>query len=245
MSDQPSAFETPATLTEQPTTAPAAPAPVATPAPAFSLSDQTQAFVGEGKKYNSAQTALDALPHQQSHIETLESENARLRADLERSSTLDDAVSRIEASNVQTARPATPEVQANVRDEARSVYEEMTAESITEANVASVNNAMFEMYGEKSPLVTKSVAEKLGVPVSFLLDTAKASPQAYLTLISENNKGNGGMPVLEQSTINASAIDSQSAPDAPSAKVSIGSNTTKDLVKGWRGAGEIVAKNNT
>lgn len=244
MSDQPSSFETPAP-TSAPEAAPVAPAPVVAAPPAFQVPDSAKDLIGEGKKYNSVDAALGALPHAQSHIDTLEQENARLRSDLDRAATLNDAVSRIEADNNQTAIPATPVVdQAQIREEARSVYEEISVEQRKADNVAVANQEMYKLYGDKLAEVTASVAGELGVSVEYMKFTAEQSPKAFLKLVSDNQAGSGGgMPQANQSTINSSAIDSQPNPNAPSAKVGK-DGSTKGLLAGWRGAGAVVAENN-
>lgn len=243
MSDQPSSFkETDVTPTEpQPVTPEVAPQPAEPTAPVFKMSDKTQEYVGAGKKYTSAEAALEAIPYAQSHIDTLEQENSRLRGDLDRASKLDDAVSRIAADADQNARPAVPEYdQATVREEARSVFNEISEENQKAANVAVANEAMFKLYGDKLAEVTASVAKDLGLSVEFLKATAERSPQAFLKLVSDNKDSGSGLPQSDQSTINSNAIDSNLQPPSISAKIP-SDGSTKSLVSAWRAAGQAVA----
>lgn len=245
MSDKPSAFDTP-DLTESPEAKAAAEAaaqaqtqPIVPVVPTIA-SD----FVGEGKKYSTVEAALSSMPHAQSHIENLEAENARLREAAESATKLDDAISRIEANDDSTARPATPELdQATMREEARSVYQEINVEQAKKANVDRANNAVYDLYGDKAPEMTAKVAASLGVSVKFLEATAEQSPVAFMKLMTDNSSQGSGMPHVDQPTINSDAINNSNQQDAPSAKVGK-SGSTKDLVSAWKGAGQIVADKN-
>lgn len=235
------AFGTPATETpEQTTQQPVAQQPST---PTLAIPTEAQELIGEGKKYASPEVALAALPHAQRHISQIEAENERLRADLERAARLEEAVSRIEQGQSQTATPATPAYDPNrVREDMKNVVTEMREDERRAANVESANNKMFELYGEKSPEVTAKVAQQLGVSISFLKATAEASPDAFLKLVSDNDNSGTGMPQHEEPSINSEALGHQhTGGDEPSAKV--GSNpSTKDLVKGWNASKERVAK---
>ena len=238
MSDQPSVFVEPVS-TDTPPAEPQAPANPAAPVVPTIASE----FVGEGKKYNSVEAALNSIGPAQDHIDTIEAENARLRGDLDRSTKLDDALSRIEADKEQIARPATPELnQAQVREEARNVYQQMTAKEAEAANVNSANKAIFDVYGEKAPEVTAQVAAKLGVSVDFLEATAKVSPAAFMKLITDSSSGDARMPHSEQSSVNSDAINANQIPAEPSVNVGLSGNT-KDVLVGWRAAGQKVASN--
>lgn len=241
MSDQPSSFAP----TSAPEETPAAQAPEVSAQPAFQVPEVASELIGEGKKYHSVEAALGALPHAQSHIETLEQENARLRGDLERAAKLEDAVSRIEADKVQTATPATPEYDpAKIREEALSVYQELTVEQKKAANIQAADDEMLKLYGDKRAEVTASVAGELGLSIDFLQATAAQSPQAFIKLVSESAAGKGGeMPHIEQSTINSDAINTNQNHTPPSAKVAK-DGSTKSTLAAWRGAGAIVAENN-
>src|SRR6056300_1950642 len=53
-----------------------------TSTPKFEIPTEAQDFVGEGKKYKSAEDALRSVPHAQEHIKTLEDEMAQLKEEL-------------------------------------------------------------------------------------------------------------------------------------------------------------------
>jgi hypothetical protein len=226
MSDQPSSsFEDTPTSVDTPV-APAIVPPTAPVVPTIASE-----FVGEGKKYSSIEVALGAIPHAQQHIENLEAENARLRA------------AEANADKDQIATPATPELDQNkMREEARHVYQQISAEQVRSSNIATADNAMLEKYGDKRGEVTASVAAELGVSVKFLEEAAAKSPKAFLKLVSDSSSNQSGMPHIETSTINSGAINLGQQPEAPSVNVG-GSGSAKDLVQGWRAAGKKVSEN--
>ena len=248
MSDKPSDVFTPASTEAQAAeaaaqaaalaAAEAAQAPPAAPVVPTIASE----FVGEGKKYSSVEVALGAIPHAQEHIGNLEAENARLRAAVDSSTKLDDALSRIEASEVPTAIPAAPEnSQAQMREEARNVYNEISVEQAKAQNVELANTAVFELYGEKASEMTIAAAAAMGVSVDFLKATAEKSPVAFMTLVKDNSGQSGALPTSNTSTINSEAFSQGRPNDRPSANVK-GSGKTSDLVAGWRAAGQIAAE---
>jgi len=242
MSDQPSSsFEASTDVPAEvvTTVTPPAPAPAAPVVPTIASE-----FVGEGKKYSSVEVALGAIPHAQQHIENLEAENARLREAEANATKLDDVVSRLEADNDQTAIPAAPAPdQKTMREEARSVYQQITAEESQAANLKAADDAMLELYGDKREAVTTAVAKELGVSVSFLAEAAARSPKAFLKLVSDSSRSNSGMPHVETSTINSDAINLGKQAEAPSINVGMSGNT-KDLISGWRAAGQKVLAEN-
>jgi len=242
MSDQPSSvFETPVPTS---TPAPVVPAPVAPTLATPDVPDSAKGFVGDGMKYSSVEAALNSIEPAQSHISNLEAENARLRGDLERSTKLDEVVSQLETNKGQTATPTAPEYDpAQMREEARSVYQEISVNEAKQNNIDEANESIFNLYGDKAPEVTASVAAKLGVSVGFLQATAEASPVAFMKLITDTSNQDGGLPQVDQSTINSDALNLGQNPDKPSAKVGSMSNT-KDVLAGWRGAGKVVEANN-
>jgi len=231
--EAPTSVETPAA----PVTPEAAPAQPAAPVVPTIASE----FVGEGKKYSSVEVALGAIPHAQEHITNLEAENARLREAVDGSTKLEDALSRIEAGNEQTATPATPEYDpAKMREEARSVYQEIGEADRVQANIDKANAEIGRLYGDKAPEVTLAAAQAMGVSVEFLKSTAAKSPAAFIKLVSGNSGQSGNLPTSNESTINSEAINRNQNLDTPTAKVASGASS-KDLVNGWRAAGQIVA----
>ena len=232
---KPASTEAPAEATPAVATAPAVPAVPVVPTIASE-------FVGEGKKYSSVEVALGSIPHSQAHIDNIEAENARLRAAVESSTKLDDALSRIEASEVPTAIPAAPEnSQAQMREEAREVFNEISAAQAKADNVAAANEAVYKMYGDKAIEMTQAAAAAMGVSVAFLQTTAEKSPIAFMTLVKDNSGVSGDLPTGNRSTINSEAFGQTRPSDTPSANVK-GSGKTSDLVAGWRAAGKIVAE---
>ena len=79
---------------------------------AFEIPTEAQAFVGEGKKYQSPEDALKSVPHAQKHIETLESELALVKEELTKRKTTQELLDEIK-SGAQPVENTTPSAEVN------------------------------------------------------------------------------------------------------------------------------------
>src|SRR4030043_1329496 len=75
--------------------------------PALNIPTEIAELVGEGKKYKSVEDALKSVPHAQQHIQTLEEENARIKAELVARRTTEEILEEIRSGG-QPAQPQAP-----------------------------------------------------------------------------------------------------------------------------------------
>jgi hypothetical protein len=83
-----------------------------TQAKTFEIPTEAQQFVGEGKKYKSAEDALRSVPHAQEHIQTLETEMAHLKEELSKRKTTEELLDEIK-SGIQPQEATTSQGEIN------------------------------------------------------------------------------------------------------------------------------------
>lgn len=207
--------------------------------PQFTLPEEASELIGEGKKYASIEEALKALPHAQKHIETLEADNATLRAKTEQSASLEETVAGLVAKVNQTSRPETPvHDPKELTQTILSVINQKSDADLKQANLNAADNFMLSTYGDKRFDVMQKAAESLNVTTDFLKLTAERSPKAFEKLVKDSQDGKGYVPPTDTSTLNSEALKHKQ-PDAPSIKVGHSPNT-KNLKDAWRAAREKV-----
>jgi len=185
MADQPTAFNSETIQQET---------PAAQPAPTSAFEDQLKMIKNETgeQKYDSVPKALDALAHSQSFIGQLkeetaskEAEIAQLREELAKREAVGDVVDKLTA---QQAQPESIPPQVSGLDEQQAVqlFQQLTAkqqaEKTASSNEASVSEALFSKYGDKTAEVVSGKAAELGMSVEGLKQLAQSSPQAALQL---------------------------------------------------------------
>lgn len=206
------------------------------PVPKFEIPTEAQDFVGEGKKYKSAEDALKSVPHAQQHIETLESELAVVKEELSKRKTTQELLDEIKSG---TRQEATPQAEVN-----QDTLEQLVAQTLerrefakTAKSNASIVAAKFtEKFGETAQTAYNQIARESGLTVQQLHNLAATSPNAVLRLAGLDAKV--ATASSSSGTINTQSLKG-TPPDALSAKVPRGAST-KDLVRAWKAAGEKV-----
>jgi len=236
MADQPQA--TP--FTEPTPAAAPAPAPVAVQdpvpaAPAFAIPEAVQGIVGEGKKYATAEDALQSIPHAQHHIESLEQEMADLREDLSKRKAVEEVLQEINKTPTeQLAEPQLSQEQLDALIDNRLTAK--TNQDIKDANVSEVIEKFVSLYGdkEKAQEVYVKKAADLGLNIEQLNTLSASSPQAVYEMFGMA-KSDAPAPTQIHSNVNSEAqINLQQAPDAP--KSVMGRSTHSDDISAWRAA---------
>lgn len=154
--------------------------------------DQT-VYIGEGKKYSSVTDADNAFGHLNQHVDTLEKENADLRAQAEKAKGIDEVLEAmkhqsqdfsVQGNNSQTSES---NHQGLDEDAIAKVVEnrltEMKQSEVSEANGKQVIDALTEKYGDKAADMYKSKAQELGVNLD---DLSRVSPKAVLAYFNQN-----------------------------------------------------------
>lgn len=143
-------------------------------------------------KYASLAEAVKALQHAQAYIpqlknekETYEQEVARLKAELDKRSSVEDVISRLtnrppaEPTHTSDAPKALDEgsVLAMVQRELQQ-REQLT---LTQANAKIVADAMTQKFGEKAKAEIAAKAQELGMTTKEMEAFAYSKPQAFLS----------------------------------------------------------------
>lgn len=168
-------------------------------------------------KYNSIETALDALKHSQEYIPQIKSEAERWKAEAERlqaelaqRATIEDTISKFTTQRTPEA-PSTTTEAPKALDE--SAVEAMLQRALTareqkqlaEQNLSAVSAQLTQKYGEKAKEVLASKAAELGMTMESVKQIASSSPSAVLAWFNTSSPAPSGAPV--RSTV--------SLPDTP------------------------------
>ena len=205
---------------------------------AFEIPTEAQAFVGEGKKYQSPEDALRSVPHAQKHIETLEFELAEVREELTRRKTTQELLDEIKsgAQRVENTTPSAEVNQDTLEQLVSSTIERREQASKAKSNASEVASKFTQKYGETAQSAYNQIAKEAGLSVQQLNNLAATSPNAVLKLAGLNG-------AVTTTTTSKGSINTQTLTGTPSdvmsARVPRGAST-KDLVKAWKAAGDKV-----
>ena len=205
---------------------------------AFEIPTEAQAFVGEGKKYQSPEDALRSVPHAQKHIETLESELAQVIEELTRRKTTQELLDEIKsgAQRVENTTPSAEVNQDTLEQLVSSTIERREQASKAKSNASEVASKFTQKYGETAQSAYNQIAKEAGLSVQQLNNLAATSPNAVLKLAGLNG-------AVTTTTTSKGSINTQTLTGTPSdvmsARVPRGAST-KDLVKAWKAAGDKV-----
>lgn len=163
------------------------------PASQDAFSDKLREIKNEAgeQKYDSLDKAIEALKHSQEYIPELKSnlsqkdqEIENLKAELQKKAALEEIVEKLTAKQAeQTSNP-----QASGLDEQAVLNlvqgysaEQEKAKTLAQ-NEASVSEALFSQFGDKTPEIVAEKAKELGLSVNDLKDLSQRSPKAALNL---------------------------------------------------------------
>lgn len=163
------------------------------PASQDAFSDKLKEIKNEAgeQKYDSLDKAIEALKHSQEYIPELKSnlsqkdqEIENLKAELQKKAALEEIVEKLTAKQAeQTSNP-----QASGLDEQAVLNlvqgysaEQEKAKTLAQ-NEASVSEALFSQFGDKTPEIVAEKAKELGLSVNDLKDLSQRSPKAALNL---------------------------------------------------------------
>lgn len=208
------------------------------PIPEFKIPTEALDFVGEGKKYKSAEDALKSVPHAQQHISTLEEELAKVKEELTRRKTAEELLDEFKSGTQQTeATPQSVELdQDTIMNLVNQTLEQREKQSKAQSNASTVASKFTEQYGSKAEEVYNKLAQDAGLTVEQLNNLSATSPNVVLKLSGLDGKpATLGKP---SSSINTQALSSNK-PTEISARVPKGAST-KDMLAAWRAAGEKV-----
>lgn len=206
---------------------------------AFEIPTEAQDFVGEGKKYKSAEDALRSVPHAQEHIKTLESELAQAREELNKRKTTEELLDELK-SGFQSQGNTTQGTEMNqdtIMQLVNQTLEKREQTTKAQINAKSVANKFTEKFGSQAEEVYNSLARDAGLTLQQLHNLSATSPNVVLKLAGLDNKPSTTVSKT-QSTVNTETLNKTTSQEL-SARVPRGAST-KDLVNAWRAAGEKV-----
>lgn len=146
-------------------------------------------------KYTSPEEALKGAAHAQTHISTLEQENARLKEEREK---MEEMINNMNTKQPEPT-PAPTSAVATSADTAPvdidSLFEQfterLTAKQRAEqeaSNQKQVLESAQKAFGDKTEAVLRSKASELGMTTDELLNLAATKPKAFNTLVGLSGK---------------------------------------------------------
>lgn len=219
------------------------PTQVVTNVPPSVLSDPLKELVGEGKKYASVEKALEAIPHAQKHISTLEEETRELRLQLEEmrqaKNSQEDLLQYIKENQSTTNGKAGETISRpslDVSDISKLVQQELSKaeqQKIAQANAAKVRETLVSKFGDKAQEMWELKAKELGIGTDFLNEAAIKSPKAVLAYFNVSEKPS--TPAMSKGSVNTSGFTSPPVEQTPKRSLFTHSDT-RSLVDAWRSA---------
>lgn len=137
------------------------------------------------QKYGDVNTALNSIPHAQTHISELTRKNAELQEELNKRQGMEQVLDRINSTKqTNTEQPSVNSLsEAQVMELLNSALTQKEAASLAQANEAAVTDGLVKKFGdrEKATAMIKAKAEELGVGFDFMRSLAQKSPKAVLS----------------------------------------------------------------
>lgn len=193
------------------------------------------------QKYGTVSDALNALPHAQSHIKTIEQENAQMKEQMaslqeqvEKMNKIEDTIAQLTA-NKESEQPSETLSQQQVMELVQAQLNQTKQQENALHNQKTVAQTLSEQFGDKAEEVYNAKAQELGIDVNFLNDLAAKSPVAVLSYF----KG-AEVQVPSKSlegSVNTDAFNTP--PPTPKGRnpMLVGSSTA-DVLAAWENAGK-------
>lgn len=156
-----------------------------------SYANQLASIVTEDgrQKYADVNTALNSIPHAQSHIAELTRKNAELEAEVQKRAGMEQVLERIDSKNqTNSETPSDNSLsEAHVMELLNSALTQREEQSTALANEIALTNGLVEKFGtkEKAMEMLANKAKELNVNVDFMQSLAQKSPKAVLSYFGE------------------------------------------------------------
>lgn len=191
-------------------------------------------------KFGTVSDALNSIHDKEKHIQNLEQRLRDLQEVATKVETFEERLKlmsneeQVSTTNHDTVAPQQdPETLATIVDQLISQRE---AQTVAQSNLASVQKALSEKFGEKQEEVYTQRAAELGVTVDVLNSLASQSPAAVLAYFQTAPKSSG----LPPSTTQASPVSGNTSQTTEKLWSSMTSSEKKTLAEKTRQ--EIYAK---
>ena len=200
---------------------------------------ELQGIVGEGKKYSTVEAAYASIEPAQSHIATIEAENASLKQTLEGQRTTRELVDELRST--QATGETTPRAEVNQEHISTMVNQELT--KIEQSKVKAQNNStvaqrFMKQYGTKGEEVYNKLAKDSGLTVADLNIIAANSPTAVFKMAGFEQKQTDVSPTM--GSVNTQAYQAEPTGDL---NARVKSFDTKDVKTAWAIAGQKAKRN--
>ena len=180
-------------------------------------------------RYATVSDALNAIPHKDSHISTIEGENATYRTKIQeleealsKAGNVDSLLEKLDARQEVSDPPAAGITEQDIL----RVIGDSDKEKERNNNAAAVVSTLRKTYGDKAEEVFYAKAGELGIDNSLLDDLAKASPNAALELFK--------VPKQDVVKMRGGGNDSLDNDPPASPRNIEGVNTHKGMLDVWR-----------
>lgn len=206
--------------------------------PANDYTDQlSQILNADGTpKYSTVADALSSIPHAQTHIATIEGENASLKEQLAKAQAAKELLEKAAGDNANQPTSLTPEEVAEITQRTMTAQEEAKREA---ANVGAVNAKFSELYGEKAATEMKKLAKDSDMSIAEIRALAARSPAAVYRLAGITSPS--ATPPPSRTPGVGVGDNFQPAPKQPEPGKSVMNGaTTKDMIASWKAAGEVI-----
>ena len=197
--------------------------------------DQYADLIGEGKKYATVDAALGSVAPAQDHISKLEEEMEVLKAELETRKTVEDTLNSLVTTKDEGVTAPAALDEGTIEQLVANVLTKTETVKTQEKNILTVDAKMKETFGDKATEALNKKAEELGVNSDFMMSLAAKSPVAFLNQFGIDNTTPKETVGTQESTINTEHFQGKPV-DPP--KTVMRNATTKDMVAGWRAAGD-------
>ena len=187
------------------------------------------------QKYADVKTALESIPHAQTHIRELNEKLKAMEERLKDASNVDEVLKRLESTQANEERPSQEldetklaqflEAQLTAREQAK----------VQESNRKAVADTLRGAFGEKAEEMYKQTAEELGIELGVMNDLAQRSPAAVLKYFGLDHKKASSN--LSKPSVNTAAMHNK--PEQRRDPMDMFKSSESDLVKKWR---EIASK---
>lgn len=165
-------------------------------APANPYADLLKGITTEDgrQKYGDVNTALNSIPHAQTHISDLTRKNAELQEELNKRQGMEQVLDRINSTTqTNTEQPSVNSLsEAQVMELLNSALTQKEAAALANANEAAVTDGLVKKFGDrdKATAMIKAKAEELGVGFDFMRSLAQKSPKAVLSYFNTGSSNN-------------------------------------------------------
>lgn len=173
------------------------------------------------QKFATVSDALTSLPHAQSHISTIESENQVLREKIDELKARQTAADALQATNNTdngTAQTETATTAIDVNDIVAQVTAGLSAQEQAKVYKQRVNDFKHKLvatYGDKAAEVYKKNLSESGLSEKFILEAEAQAPGTAHKFLGLNTNTNVDSANIPDNTRNAN-VDVQTAPQRPS-----------------------------